>query len=190
MVPFDWPNAISYLCPISIQRVACMHRFRDSCRRSAIAAILHICPYHTGLPRWNWGSEHNTIRVGFGVQVSKTPVYHVICRFPLFVALFVSSVLTLLVGRQEGHQACKKLSGGMLAWLSVWGEVILHMAQQTLLPLTISCSSKSRSVVSFWYRLARVVPDKGPLNGCCCFSGIWEAVPDGCSRHTRTSSTL
>jgi len=26
------------------------------------------------------------------------------------------SALTLLVGRQEGHQACKKLSGGVLAW--------------------------------------------------------------------------
>ena len=26
--------------------------------------------------------------------------------------------LTLLVGRQEGHPACKKLSDGMLAWLS------------------------------------------------------------------------
>jgi len=29
----------------------------------------------------------------------------------------------LLVGQQEGHPACKKLSGGMLAWLSDWGEV-------------------------------------------------------------------
>jgi len=29
------------------------------------------------------------------------------------------SALTLLVGRQEGHPVCKKLSGGMLAWLSV-----------------------------------------------------------------------
>jgi len=28
------------------------------------------------------------------------------------------SALTLLVGRQEGHPASKKLSGGMLAWLS------------------------------------------------------------------------
>jgi len=27
--------------------------------------------------------------------------------------------LTLLVGWQEGHPACKKLSGGVLAWLSV-----------------------------------------------------------------------
>ena len=32
------------------------------------------------------------------------------------------SALTLLVGRQEGHPARKKLSGGVLAWLSVWSE--------------------------------------------------------------------
>ena len=39
----------------------------------------------------------------------------------LFVCTF--SALTLLVGWQEGHPACKKLSGGVLAWLSVWSEV-------------------------------------------------------------------
>jgi len=33
-------------------------------------------------------------------------------------------------------------------------------------PLTISCSSKSRQVLPFCYRLTQVVPDKGPLNGC------------------------
>jgi len=33
------------------------------------------------------------------------------------------SALTLLVGRQEGHPACKKQSGGVPAWLSVWSEV-------------------------------------------------------------------
>jgi len=33
------------------------------------------------------------------------------------------SALALLVGRQEGHPACKKLSGGVLVWLSVWSEV-------------------------------------------------------------------
>jgi len=31
---------------------------------------------------------------------------------------YAFSDLTLLVGRQEGHPAHKKLSGGMLAWLS------------------------------------------------------------------------
>ena len=33
------------------------------------------------------------------------------------------SALTLLVGQQEGQLACKKLSGRMLAWLSIWGKV-------------------------------------------------------------------
>jgi len=69
---------------------------------------------------------------------------------------------TLLVGRQEGHSACKKLSGGMLAWLSAWGAD-LHIAQQMPLPLNISCSSKSRLVLTlvlpFWYLLTRVDPD-------------------------------
>jgi len=35
----------------------------------------------------------------------------------------VFSALTLLVGRQEEHLACKKLSVDVLAWLSVWNEV-------------------------------------------------------------------
>ena len=38
----------------------------------------------------------------------------------LFIAF---SALTLLVGWQKGHPACKKLSGGALAWLSDWSEV-------------------------------------------------------------------
>ena len=33
------------------------------------------------------------------------------------------SALTLLVGRQEGHPACKKTEWWVLAWLSVWSEV-------------------------------------------------------------------
>jgi len=51
--------------------------------------------------------------------------------------------VTLLVGRQEGHPACKKLSGGVL------GVVIclergadLHMTQLMPLPLAVSCFSK------------------------------------------------
>jgi len=38
----------------------------------------------------------------------------------LYIAFYA---LTLLVGRQEGHLACKKLSDGVLAWLSVWSEM-------------------------------------------------------------------
>ena len=41
--------------------------------------------------------------------------------FAVNVGLLAFSALTLLVGRQEGHT--KKLSGGVLAWLSVWSQV-------------------------------------------------------------------
>ena len=37
---------------------------------------------------------------------------------PQYYNSFTFSALMLLVGRQEGHPACKKLRGGMLAWLS------------------------------------------------------------------------
>jgi len=77
--------------------------------------------------------------------------------------------LTLLVGRQEGHPACKKLSGGVLAWLSVWSKV-----QTCIRPSWCHCHSlplasvKSRLVLPFWYQLTWVVPVNGPLNGCVC----------------------
>jgi len=33
------------------------------------------------------------------------------------------SALTLLVGRQEEHPACKTLSDEVLAWLSAWSKM-------------------------------------------------------------------
>ena len=80
----------------------------------------------------------------------------------------VEAMQKLLVGRQEGHLACKKLSGGVLAWLSVWSEV-----QTCIWPSWCHCRSlsiasiKSGLVLPVWYRLNRVVAlvaDKGPLN--------------------------
>ena len=45
----------------------------------------------------------------------------------------------------------------------------LHMAQLMPLPLTVSCFSKIQiMVLPFWYRLTRVVLEKGPLNVCVC----------------------
>jgi len=38
--------------------------------------------------------------------------------------------LTLLVGRQEGHPACKKLSGGVLAWLLIIMSILV-LGKQT-----------------------------------------------------------
>ena len=54
-----------------------------------------------------------------------TALLHFVVYFPFTTCQLWSafSALTLLVGRQEGHPACKKQSGGVLAWLSVWSEV-------------------------------------------------------------------
>ena len=41
----------------------------------------------------------------------------------------------------------------------------MHLAQLMPLPLTVSCFSKIQIGLPFWYRLAWVVLDKGPLNG-------------------------
>jgi len=72
------------------------------------------------------------------------------------------SALTLLVGQQEGH-----LSGGVLVRLSVWSDVQTCIWRGSYHCHTLSLAAvKSRLVLPFWYRLTRVVPDKGPLNGC------------------------
>jgi len=67
----------------------------------------------------------------------------------------VAMALTLLVGWQEGYPVCKNVSGGMLAWLMCLGQgADLHIAQLMPLPLTISCSSKPRLVLSSWFSLS------------------------------------
>jgi len=79
------------------------------------------------------------------------------------------SALTLLVGRQEWHPVCKKLSGRVLAWLSVCSDVQTCIWPSWCYRHSLSLASvKSRLVLPFWYRLTWVVLEKGPLNGCVC----------------------
>jgi len=61
-----------------------------------------------------------------------------------FVCLSVAfTALTLLVEQQSGHPACKKLSGEVLAWLSVWSEVQTCIWPNLMpLPLAIACFIK------------------------------------------------
>ena len=69
--------------------------------------------------------------------------------------------MTLLVEQQEGHPACKKTQwwdAGMVICLGRGAD--MHMAQLMPLPLTISRTSKSRSVLHFFYQLTRVIPYK------------------------------
>jgi len=52
-----------------------------------------------------------------------SPGHRIVCSIDDIIFIATISVLTLLVGRQEGHPACKKLRGGVLVWLSVWSKM-------------------------------------------------------------------
>jgi len=90
----------------------------------------------------------------------------------------IVSALMLLVGRQEGHPACKKTE-----W---WGADVdicleqgayLHMAQLMPLPLTVSCFSKIQIGFTFLVPAHLGSPGKGPLNGCVCLGLSWHLCP-------------
>ena len=68
----------------------------------------------------------------------------------LYCLQWTFSALTLLVGRQEGHPACKKIEwwgACMVICLELGAD--LHMAQLMPLPLTVSCFSKIQTGFTF-----------------------------------------
>ena len=104
---------------------------------------------------WTWAHETGVFwHVSCSVSV---PICQISRTLTLSVLAF--SALTLMLGRPEGHPACKKLIGGVLVWLSVWSKV-----QTCIWPSWCQCHSlslapvKSRLVLPFWYRLTRVAP--------------------------------
>ena len=83
------------------------------------------------------------------------------------------SALTLLVGWQEGHLACKKLRGEVLAWLSICLEqgAELHMAQLMPLPLTVSCFSKIQIGFTFLVPAHPGSPGQRAVKWVCVLCG-------------------
>ena len=91
-------------------------------------------------------------------------------KYECIANLVAFSAVTPLVGRQEGHPACKKTErwgAGMVICLQLGAD---HCHSLSL------ASVKSRLVLPFWYWLTRVVMDKGPLNGCVCCKFTTESV--------------
>jgi len=69
--------------------------------------------------------------------------------------MFAFSALMLLVGWQEGHLACNKLEWWDAVVVMCLGQgADFHMDQLMPLPLTVSCSSKSRLVLLSWFYLS------------------------------------
>jgi len=68
---------------------------------------------------WTWRTLRLTVTTVLNLHTPTVAIYYY-----YYSTNNAFSALTLLVGRQEGHPACKKLGGGgVLAWLSVWSEV-------------------------------------------------------------------
>ena len=88
----------------------------------------------------------------------------------LFDAVYVHafSALMLLVGRQEGHSACKKTEwwgAGMVICLERGAN--LHMAQPMPLPLTVSCFSKIQIGFTFLVPAHPGSPGKRAVKWAC-----------------------
>ena len=82
----------------------------------------------------------------------------------IFLCLQCFDAVGWAAGRASG---LKKLSGGVLAWLSVWSKVQTCIRPSWCHRHSLSLASvKSTLVLPFWYRLTWVVQEKGPLNGC------------------------
>ena len=72
------------------------------------------------------------------------------------------------LGGRKGIRPVKKLSGGLLVWLSLEQGEDLLIAQLMPLPLTVSCFSKIQIDFTFSVPAHLGSPRKGPLNGCVC----------------------
>jgi len=66
------------------------------------------------------------------------------------------------LGGRKGIRPVKTLSGGVMAWLSVWSEVQTYIWPSWCHCHSLSLASvKSKLVLPFWYQLTWVVPEKG-----------------------------
>jgi len=82
--------------------------------------------------------------------------------------LYAFSALTLLVGRQEGHPACKKTEwwgAGMAICLE--RGVDLHIVQLMPLPLTVSCFGKIQIGFTFLVPAYLGSPGKKAVKRVC-----------------------
>jgi len=88
------------------------------------------------------------------------------------VSSLAFSALTLLVGLQEGHPACKKkLSGGVVICLELGAD--LHIAQLMLLPLTVSCFSEIQIGFTFLVPAHQVSPGQRAVKWMCMVSSLY-----------------
>ena len=132
-----------------------------------LVIVFTSCSYSSSYASFMWLPARSTAssRSNYCSETARQRRRHCILLIHWFLQSF--DAVGWAAGRASG--LLKKLNGGVLAWLSVWNEV-----QTCTRPSWCHCHSLSLASVKswldlpFWYRLTRVVVDKGPLNGCVC----------------------
>jgi len=92
-------------------------------------------------------------------------LFNILCCLVVDVLAF--SALTLLVGRQEGHPACKNEWWGAGVVVSLEQSADLHMVQLMPLPLPVSCFSKIQIGFTFLVPAHLSSPGKRAVKRVC-----------------------
>ena len=169
-----------YCCTVKAWERVCLGRTLDVVFADNAARVCRSW-------RWNFSREGDGSNVTRWLEAASelsctfqrescSSVFRQVCHHSVlsFAAMYSTvystfSALMLLVGRQEGHPACKKAEwwcAGVVICLDRGAD--LHMAQLMPLPLTVSCYSKIQIGFTFLVPAHLGSPRKGPLNGCAC----------------------
>ena len=144
------------------------HRTRTFFKKYTVCSLLLVTTstlFHELTNPWAWNSQLDV------KCITELSSYH----------LCPSVLWRCWLGGRKGIRPVKNWVVGCWRGYLGW-DADLHIAQQMPLPLTISCSSKSRLVLPSWflpswYLLTRVVPDKFQKNRktvvcvCVCVCG-------------------
>jgi len=120
--------------------------------------------------------------VGLHTTLTKTSKTHPVFAAELCAVVPLPPSLTLLVGWQEGHPACKKTErwgAGMVICLERGAD--LHMAQLMPLPLTVSCFSKIQIGFTFLALAHLGSPGQRGVKRVCVCSIDRYILPSRCS---------
>ena len=130
---------------------------------SLLLQLLLLQSFNGLFSRTTWVSRYQKGRTNLDFTGART-----VSGSGISLAICMSFFTLFFTGRMPflpPNQRVKALK--VLAWLSIWSAVWTCIWSSWCHCHSLSLASvKSRLVLPFWYRLTRVVPVKGPLNGC------------------------
>ena len=135
------------------------------------------CYFHSDKLHINIASENLNRKARLAWRtVVKINLRHVASVLDICTGNFLCLQCFDAVGWEAGIQPVKKLSGEVLAWLSVWSEVKMICIWSSWChcrPIAC-CFIKIQNGLPFWFGLTQVVLKRRPLKECCfCFGYRW-----------------